>query len=299
MHPTAPTSCPTLCNHSASNNSPWRRQATRGFFLFGLLLLLCKLTAFAELKPQTRQAFEHYVRISEQRISSEEASDSAPLLIDDLSQHGNLNALGRVRNGEVVVESRLTREDGQPIMVPDGMVHHWVGIVFVPGLKIRQTLELLQDYDNHDRIYAPDVERSKLIKHDGDDFQVYYRLRRQKIITVVMDAYYDVHYGPVRNQQTWSRSHSTKIQEVSDPGQKNEKDLPPDGGAGYMWRLNTYWRFVERDGGIYIQCEAISLSRSIPMGLGALIGPYVESVPRESLVFTLGRTREQLLKGIR
>jgi hypothetical protein len=205
----------------------------------------------------------------------------------------------RLRKGEVVTESRMTREDGQQIVVPDGMIHHWVGIVFVPGVSIRQTLALMQDYDNHNRIYAPEVERSKLIKREGADFQIYYRLRRQKIITVVMDAYYDVHYGPIRNQQTWSRSYSTRIQEVSDPGQKDEKDLPPDGGSGYMWQLDTYWRFVERDGGTYIQCEALSLSRSIPMGLGGLIGPYVESVPRESLVFTLGRTREQLLKGSR
>ena len=294
-----PSSRLTICNFSASNNSFRRRQATRVYFLLGLSLLLCK-TAFAELKPETRQAFEHYVHITEQRISSDEASDSAPLLIDDLSQHGNSDVWARLRKGEVVVESRLTRDgSGHLITVPDGMVHHWVGIVFVPGLNIRQTLELMQDYDGHNRIYAPEVERSKLIKREGDDFQIYYRLRRQKIITVVMDAYYNVHYGPIRNQQTWSRSYSTKIQEVSDPGQKDEKDLPPDGGTGYMWRLNTYWRFVERDGGVYIQCEAISLSRSIPMGLGALIGPYVESVPRESLIFTLGRTREQLLKGSR
>ena len=63
-----------------------------------------------------------------------------------------------------------------------------------------------------------------------------------------------------------------------------------------MWRLNTYWHMEEKNGGVYIQCEAVSLSRDIPTGLGWMIAPFVESVPKESLVFTLGRTREALLQ---
>ena len=63
-----------------------------------------------------------------------------------------------------------------------------------------------------------------------------------------------------------------------------------------MWRLNTYWSYEERDGGLYLQIESVSLSRSIPTGLGWAIGPFVESVPRESLEFTLHKTCEALKK---
>jgi hypothetical protein len=252
-----------------------------------------------QLRPATGDAFDHYVKITEQRIRLEEMSATASLFTDSLPPQVRPDAAARLGKGEVVVETRLTKDGGRTIEVPGGLVHHWVGVVFVPGVTIPQTLALLEDYDDHSKIYAPDVERSKLVARRGDDFQVYYRLRRQKVVTVVMDAYYDVHYGALHSPYTWSQSRSTKIQEVSNPGRKDERLLPPDDGMGFMWRLNTYWQYLERDGGVYIQCEAVSLSRDIPTGLGWMVGPYVESVPRESLVFTLGRTREQLLKGIR
>ncbi|HXY48637.1 MAG TPA: hypothetical protein VEI01_04235 [Terriglobales bacterium] len=259
-----------------------------------LALVIVACQAVGQSKPETRKAFDRYVQITEQRIGREEAS--ASLFVDSLAPAARSNAAGRLSKGEVVVESRLTRDEGQSIDVPGGMVHHWVGVVFVPGVTIPEALALLQDYDDHYRIYAPEVERSKVIARTADDFQIYYRLRREKVVTVVMDAYYDVHYAPIRNHHAWSRSYSTKIQEVSRPGDKDEKILAADEGTGFMWRLNTYWQYLERDGGLYIQCEAMSLSRDIPAGLGWMIGPFVETVPRESLLFTLGRTREQLLK---
>ena len=161
MSLTRRTALHRFCEPSNPKNLHGKLRAILYFSLLTLALLPCKQTVFGELKPQTRLAFEKYVRISEQRISSEEASDSVPLLIDELSHQGDLTAKARVRRGDVIVESRVTRENGQPMTVPDGMVHHWVGIVFVPGLTIRQTVELMQDYNNHDRIYAPDVERSR------------------------------------------------------------------------------------------------------------------------------------------
>ena len=62
--------------------------------------------------------------------------------------------------------------------------------------------------------------------------------------------------------------------------------------------MNTYWRFEEKDGGTYVECQSISLTRDIPTGLGWLIGPYVTSVPRESLTFTLATTRSAVLNRI-
>jgi hypothetical protein len=258
-------------------------------------VLCCLEVSSAELKPQTRDAFDRYVRVAEGTIDKEESPGGAFLFIDSLPEKDHSSALARLQKGEVVVERRVTQDAGKPVEVPDGMVHHWLATVFVPGGSIETTLKLLQDYNDHSQIYAPDVERSKLLERKGNDFRVYYRLRRKKVVTVVMDAYYNVHYRPIKDGRGSSRSYSTKIQEVENPGKSDEKILPPDTGNGFMWRLNTYWRYQERDGGLYIQCEAISLSRDIPAVLAWMIGPYVESVPRESLLFTLGRTRERLL----
>ena len=72
--------------------------------------------------------------------------------------------------------------------------------------------------------------------------------------------------------------------------------MPEGHDGGYLWRMNTYWRFEERDGGVYVQCESISLTRDIPRGLGWLIEPFVTSIPRESLQDTLGNTRLAVLQ---
>jgi hypothetical protein len=63
-----------------------------------------------------------------------------------------------------------------------------------------------------------------------------------------------------------------------------------------MYRLNTYWRFLERDGGTYIQCESLTLSRDVPFALGWIIRPFVSQLPKESLTFTLERAKAELLK---
>jgi hypothetical protein len=104
-----------------------------------------------------------------------------------------------------------------------------------------------------------------------------------------------VHYQRLDATRVASRSVSTRVQEVHDAGSPDEKVLPEGEGGGFMWRINSYWRFMERDGGTYVQCESVSLTRDIPTGLGWLIGPFVESIPRESLRFTLEATRNRLV----
>ena len=249
-----------------------------------------------ELKKPTLDAFNRYVQLTEARIASEEAAGGVFLSVDDLTMEQRRNAIQRLKGGEVVIDKMLTTDSGKVIEIPNGMIHHWRAVIFAPGATLKQALVLVQDYDHHDKYYAPDVQRSKLLKREANKFSIFYRLRRKKVITVVMDTYYDVTYGPVVGKRTTSRSYSTRIQEIKNPGEPNEQALAPDDGTGFMWRLYTYWRLEERDGGLYLQCEAVSLSRDIPTGVGWMVKPFVESVPRESLMFTLGKTREQLGK---
>jgi hypothetical protein len=52
--------------------------------------------------------------------------------------------------------------------------------------------------------------------------------------------------------------------------------------------------FDGRAEGTYEQCESISLTRGIPFGLGWIVGPFVNSIPRETLELTLGGIRDGL-----
>ena len=184
-----------------------------------------------------------------------------------------------------------------PEKVPDGLIHDWIGAVLVPGSTVEDTLALIQDYDNHKNIYKPEVIASRLIRHHGDDFQIYLRLLKKKIITVVLDTEHQVHYlSPDRSHST-CRSYTTRIAEVEDAGGPRERTLPPDTGHGFLWRLYSYWRFEERDEGVYIECRAISLTRDVPFGLGWAIEPIIQKLPQESLIKTLEATRMALQAG--
>ena len=73
------------------------------------------------------------------------------------------------------------------MICPGGMIHHWVGVVFIPGAKLEDVLAVLEDYDHQSTYYSPDVERSKIESRDGDHFRVFLRFRRHKVITVVLE----------------------------------------------------------------------------------------------------------------
>ena len=266
-----------------------------------LVILLGVLTVVpfshaTELRPKTKAAFDRYIQLTEARIKAESEPGKPFLSIYAMPEAQRNAVLARLKNGEVVITRERTLDKGKEIEVPDGMIHHWMGIVFIPGTTLKKTLALQQDYDHHAEYYSPRVTLSKLISRNGNDFKIYYRVKDKKVITVVMDTDYDVQYEAVSPTRERSTVYSTRIQEIADPGEKTEHAKPVDDGNGFMWRLYTYWREEERDGGVYIQCEAVSLSRDIPTGLGWLIKGFVESVPRESLEFTLGKTREALVK---
>jgi len=165
-------------------------------------------------------------------------------------------------------------------------------VVFIPGVKLQDVLAVLQDYDHQAQYYAPDVEQSKIESHDDEHFVVFLRFRRHKVITVVLNTKHDVHYFRDSATREHSRSSAIRIGEVENAGKPNEREKPPGEDGGYLWRMETWWRMEERDGGVYVQSEVVSLTRDIPMGLGWLIGPYVTSIPKETLTFTLQATRK-------
>ena len=246
----------------------------------------------AELQPRTVAAFDRYVSATESRM----ALDSF-LHVDSLPAAENRVVLLSLRRGELHIERLSTREAGKSIDVPDGLIHHWLGTVFIPGATLERTLELLQDYDRHSEIFRPAIAQSKTLSREGDVFRVYLRFSMKKVITVVVNTENEARFTRLGSDRAQSRIQSLRIAEVANAGTAQERELPIGRDGGYLWRLYTYWRFLERDGGTYVQCEAISLTRSIPRLLGWLIGPFVTSIPRESLTFTLVTTRTALTRG--
>jgi hypothetical protein len=250
---------------------------------------LTSAAAAADLQPRTVAAFDRYVRATEAQLVPD------PFLrIDGLSDAERRAKLAALSRGEVYIERLSTREAGKQIDVPEGLIHHWVGAVFAPGARLGEALDLLQDYDRHSEIFHPAIARSKLISRDGDVFRVDLRFSMKKVITVVVNTENEARFARLGSDRAQSRIYSLRVAEVADPGTPQEHERPVGHDGGFLWRLYTYWRFLERDGGTYVQCEAISLTRGIPFVFEWLIGPFVTSVPRESLTFTLEATRKAL-----
>ena len=265
-------------------------------FALAAILAVANSAAAAELESKTIAAFNHYVALSEAKIDVSLNDTQAFLWVDRLPPEQRVAVLARLRAGNVVIERMQTLENGRPIDVPNGLIHHWIGTVFIPGATLTQTLALVEDYNHQSDYYRPRVLASRVLWNNANDYRVYLRLYEKKVLTCVLDTQHQIHYAIIDSSHAWSRSRSTEIREVTGWGKSDEHDLPVGHDDGYLWRMNTYWRFQQKDGGTYVECQSISLTRDIPAGLGWLIGSYVESIPRESLEFTLGATRQTLAK---
>jgi len=239
----------------------------------------------AELRPATLQAFERYVRLTEARIDSERGDRF--LWLDRIAGNRRAEITAQLERGEVVVEQLETTDHGRTIDVPSGMVHHWVADAFVPGTTLTRTVAFAQDYNHHAELFQPAVARSRLLARNGDTFRVAFRFVQKRVITVVTDVESEARFATVDASRSEARVYATRISEVEDAFSPNERVLPPGEGHGYLWRMNTYCRFVQRNGGVYIEFESLSLSRDLPLGIGWMVRPFVTSVPRDSLIFTL------------
>lgn len=253
----------------------------------------------AELKPATSEAFERYARATEARIDREISRPDLFLYTEGLPAPRRDQVGAQLQRGEVFMERLQTRDSsGKEMKAPDALIHHWIGAAFIPCVTLQQTLGLVQDYDRHQDIYKPEVVRSKLVSRNGPDFKIFYRLRKKKVITVTLNTDHDVHYTLLSAQRATSRSYTTRIQEVADADTPREREKPVGNDGGFLWRLYSYWRFEEKDGGVYIECESISLTRDIPFVVSWLVKPFVTDIPKESLQATMGSTRRALLSNV-
>jgi hypothetical protein len=257
-----------------------------------LAISLAGARAQAGPDPRAVAQFDEYIAASEGRVFQEQAWPKSFLKISRAPAEEQSALESRLRGGEVVVRS----EGKGPRDVSGGLIHDWWGMVFIPHATVGDVLAVVQDYDHLDRYYGPEVVRSRLLSRKGDDFSVAMRLRKHEVVTVVLDTEYHVHYGRLDAAHYYSDSRSTHVAEIANSGETQEHELAPERDHGFMWRLNSYWRFVQVTDGVFVQCEAISLTGDVPSGLGWLIGPMVHNIPRESLQFTLSATRRAVVE---
>ncbi len=250
----------------------------------------------AVLEAETAAAFQRYVRLTEQRINGEVVKSDAFLWIDTLSAARRTELRKGLQQGGVIIERLETRDGSKEIEAPNGLIHHWVGVVFIPKVSVKEAVALMQDYNHHSKYFAPAIARSKMLEHDGNRFKVALRFHVKKVITVTMDTENEAEFFHPSPDRAHSRIRSTRTTEIADAGTAQEKAKPAGEEHGFMWNLNTYWRFLERDGGTYIQCESLTLSRDVPFALAWIIRPIVTQMPKESLTFTMARAREALAK---
>jgi hypothetical protein len=253
------------------------------------LLVLCALSlsffaaprrALADPPPAAVAAFNAYIASLEARLAQQHRAQGG--FIAPVTSAAQSEA--RLRQGELIID-KLSPAGSDDFH--GAMLHDWRGTAFAPGAKAADFERVMKDYSAYPRRFAPQVTGARVLAQQGDRLQAMMRVRQKHVITVVMDMSYDIAFGRLDAQHGYSLSRSTHIEEIGAPGTNSERALGSSEEHGFLWRLNTYWTYEERDGGLYMQIESISLTRAIPHGLGWLIGPFVESVPRESLEFTL------------
>jgi hypothetical protein len=260
----------------------------------GKLAAVCALglvfsaTVLAQPDPAAVKGFDTYIGAVEARLTQNHHAPDAFLAPVHLPQAG-----ARLQNGEMLIEN-LTPSPGPSL--PGALLFHWRGTAYAPGAKAAEFERLLRGFPNYPKLFAPQVLQSTILAQDGDHLQARMRVRQHHVITVVLDTTYAVTFGRLDQVHGNSFSRSTQISEIEGAGTPSEHALEPAKAHGFMWRLNTYWSWEERDGGLYIQIESVSLTRSIPAGLGWAIRPFVESIPRESLEFTLTSAAHALRK---
>jgi len=261
--------------------------------LFAILLMSAPALTGAELKQETVRAWNRYVQLVEQRISQELKSNEPFLEIDFLEPEVTSPCMELIRQRQVCILNMAKRGETANVEVPSGRIHHWLGAILIPGAKLDEVINWIQAYDRHHEFYD-DVEESRLLFRKGNFFQIFMRLKRTKIITVHYNTNHDVRYYPRGSGKLYSSSIATRIREIEGAGSAEEREKPKGNDNGFLWRLNSYWRYEETPDGVIVECESLSLSRDVPALLFMIEG-IVDSTAREALQYTLGNLRDGFL----
>ena len=244
-------------------------------------LVAPSLSHGSELKQDTLVYWNAYLAATRPQIASQ-----TPFLWVDQKRE----RLQSVRDGEILVWS-VGKENPKP--VASGLIHDWVGAAFLPNASIKEVLSAARDYSNYKEYYKPTVVDSKLLSSDGPCEKYSMRVVNKEVVAqTALDMEYETCYFKIDDRRWYSTTQTTRVQEIRHQGRPDEQELPPDHGSGYVWRLYSVAKFEQRDGGTYVEVEAIALSRDIPFALRWVVNPIVRRVSRNSMLISLQQMKE-------
>ena len=264
----------SLANFAASERLVFRSAGIAGV----VMVLGVPPAAFAGPGSEALNGWKAYTATVDGRFDS--ASHTGTFFTLD-TPAGKGGWRDTVKNGAVAMTEIETPG------IPGGKIHHWVGAVFVPGARLEEVIGRLRRNAGSEADAYDDVLASKLLSASGDRVAVFMKLRRESIMTVTYNTEHDVEYRRLGAARAASRSVATRIAELASAGTAREREKAPGDDNGFLWRLNAYWRYEQVDGGVLIECESVSLSRSIPLVLRPFVTSTVDKIARESLDRTL------------
>ncbi len=266
-------------------NKSWGRRLIK--VLIAGLSFVCvpAISNAAQLKEQTVKAWNDYVRAANSRMQERLRANNHFLWIDEAPDRSR-----RARAGEILVSEVGAHN---PKRVPSGLIHHWIGAAFLPDTTLDEVFAVVRDYSRYKEFYKPTVIDSKPVSQAGtqDKFSMLL-LNKALLRRTALESDYESSYVRVDSRRWYSVAYATRVQEIEDYGQPGERKLPLDEGRGYIWRLYSLSRFEQRDGGVYVELEAIALSRDIPVSFRWIVDPVVRRVSRDSLLTSLRQTSD-------
>jgi hypothetical protein len=255
------------------------------------LIALCIFTSTssyaAELNQETLAAWEDYLTTVKSRMQGRLTGESSFLWADEGPRRKQY-----LNSGEIVISPLANIH---PLSVPHGLIHHWVGAVFIPGATIEDLAAVLNDYGSYNQIYRPRLVKAELLAStdDGQKFSILW-VQRLLLLTAAFYTELNSQYFALNGRQGYMTFSTTCVQQIENYGEKDERRLAPDEGSGYLWRLVSFARFKESDGGLYLELEVIGLSKDVPGSLRLLLKPVIDRVPRQALATALDQTREAI-----
>jgi len=273
-----------LIASTKSRNLARRARAIAGTLL---LLLSAKFLPAAEPKQETLRAWDEYIRTldveRENRING-----NGPFLRVDESP----DLQRRVQRNELVV----TNHD--PRKVPQGMIHHWVGGMFIRNTSLDQAMSVLTNYPRYSEVYKQLLKNCSVVERNGDDIKLsVVAVQKALSVTAAVSTDNQIHIVRLDSKRVLITSSATRIQEIANYGQSSEHAFPEDRRPGYVWRAVVNERLEERDGGVYVELETVALSRGIPLEFRWLIKPITDELPRKMMIDMLNDTRAALANG--
>ena len=265
----------------------------------GLLLMVITMglagspVMAAKLQEKTLKAWNEYVRLTEERITEELNSSTGFLAQDFQAVPKAQMERDAALSGQILVEKMKTLNPrGRKIKVPAGTIHHWRGSVFIPDVELESVLAQVR-YPAQQEDLQEDVLESRILEESGDSLRIYLKLVRSKIVTVTYNTEHLIEYQRHGEGLASSRSIATRIVELDQAGSPAEREKPEGQDHGFLWKLNSYWRYQQVDGGVLVECESLTLSRGVPAILAPFIKPMINGVAKESMQRTLSAMRDR------